>query len=148
MPSRSTSTRSGDTASSSYPPIERLIRDSEHYKTSEEFASFLAAQFIDSRLPAEDLEKTVKALSIALGVYVRGEPGKSSASRICSFCGKRSENVSVMLTSIDSNICNECLFSGLQTASEGKGKLHLRFAFAVYRVVASVGYLLGRVIPR
>ena len=136
------------TNSHSYPVIERLVRDSEHYKSSEEFASFLAAQFIDSRLPAGDLEKTVKALSIALGVYVRGAPGKPSASRICSFCGKRSENVSVMLTSIASNICNECLFSGLETVSEGKGKLHLRFAFALYRAVASVGYLLGRVIPR
>ena len=147
QPSTASTTKTNK-AASSYPVIERLIRDSGHYSSSEEFASFLAAQFSDSTLPAGDIEKTVTALSIALGVYVRRESGKPSDRRICSFCGKPSEGVRVMLTSIESNICDECLFSGLVTVSEGKGQFHLRFALAIYRLVARVGYMFSRVVSR
>jgi hypothetical protein len=62
----------------------------------------------------------------------------------CGFCGKSPEEVRTILTSGASAICDECVFTALDTIGRqpGPGRLYLRVAYGVFTVIASIGRLL------
>jgi hypothetical protein len=67
--------------------------------------------------------------------------GGGSATR-CSFCGKSQNDVRVIVTSRESAICDECVFLALDVTSGKKNPLYLRVAYAVFKVIATIGHRL------
>jgi ATP-dependent protease Clp ATPase subunit len=60
----------------------------------------------------------------------------------CSFCGKSSDDVRVILTRGQSAICDECVFVAFDTIGGQKGRFYQRVAYSVFKVVATVGRFL------
>jgi len=118
--------------------INWLVRESQKYEHPDDFVAFLVSQMRSSSRTTHTLKYTVGALRTALGIYVREQTGETTSS-ICNFCGKSSEDVHVMMASDEAIICDECAVTALHTISHTKGQWYLRFAFFVFRTVASFG---------
>lgn len=61
----------------------------------------------------------------------------------CSFCGKSRADVRTLVVSGGSAICEECVVTALDTVSRQRGHLNMRVGFFTFRMVASLGRLLG-----
>jgi hypothetical protein len=129
-------------SANAHSPIDWLVRESKRYKNHQDFAAFLVSQIRALSHSARDLEYTVGALRTALGEYLQDQTGETTGNR-CHFCGKSRADVLVLLVSAESAICDECVVTGLETISRKQRYLHLRIAFFIFEVVASVGYYIS-----
>ena len=118
--------------------IDWLVQESQRCKSAEDFVAVLVSQIRASSHPARELEYTVGALRTALEVYLEGQGSGASGNR-CRFCGKSRNDVRTLLVSAESTICDECIATALHTISHQRGQFHLRMAFFIFKVFASVG---------
>jgi predicted amidophosphoribosyltransferase len=72
---------------------------------------------------------------------------KPSDNLVCSFCGKRQDEVRTLIAGPTVYICDECTLLCLQILSE-KGELNLRAGYFAFEFVAKLLWPISRLFHR
>ncbi len=126
--------------------IKLLIDVAQAHKDPNGLVAFLAGQIEQIPDGLEELEYAIGGLRSAVSRYTASDSERGDYR--CDFCGRPKAQVGILIVSAKGAICDDCAIYALNTICKHPGQLHLRFAFSVFRLLATIGRLGSELLGR